>query len=356
MAKTSYRQKFERIIFQYSYLWHLFWRHATWKKIKNLALSQYEMTIRRAKLKCHPPFLVIDPGTICNLKCPLCPTGLGLPGRKIRFLKFKEFKKIFDQLYEYAFVVVLYDWGEPFLNPEIFKIISYAQEKNVGTIIGSNFTTVQKKDIDNILSSGLEHLVLSIDGASPKIYSKYRRGGDFRKVIANVKELVEKKKALGKKTPLIRWQFLVTSFNEHEVDKAKAMGRKLGVDAVTFYNRLKPPIDYIRAYGDETLIEMIKEWLPRKHLEYRIDFSKPYPFKSPCKELWRSIAINSDGGVSRCLGLYEDEYDIGNLLKEPFAKIWNNKFFQASRRVFKKGASRKIETVCDRCTVYARPK
>lgn len=352
----SYRQKFERLTYQGYYLWQVFLKHTTLKKIKNLVLSQLELLARRTKLKSRPSYLVIDPGNICNLRCPQCLTGLRLPGRKRRFLKLAEFKKIFDQLSEYAFFVILYDWGEPFLNPDIFKIISYAQKKNVGTFVGSNFTTVKEKDIDNILSSGLEHLVVSIDGASPETYSRYRRGGDFRKVLANVKKLVEKKRARGKKTPLVRWQFLVNRFNEHEIEKAKKMGRKLGVNAVTFYTRFKPAVDYVFAFGNKKVIKQIEEWLPRKHLEYQIDYSKPFPFKGPCKELWRGIMVNPDGGVSPCLGLYEEKYDLGNLLKEPFTKIWNNKLYQASRAVFKKGQTKRSGIVCERCTIYSKPK
>ena len=349
----SYRQRFECFAFQYSFLWQLLIKHGTTKKLKNFILSKRELLERRAELKSRPLYLIIDTGNICNLKCPQCPTGLGLPGRKRRLMTFAEFKKIFDQLYEYALFVSLYNWGEPFLNPEVFRIISYVQKKNVGTIIGSNFTTVKEEDIDNILSSGLEHLVLSIDGASPETYSTYRRRGDFQKVIANVEKLVEKKRLLGKKLPLVRWQFLVNRFNEHEIEKAKEMGKALGVDAVTFYTRFKPT-DFIFAFGNQEIVEEIEEWLPRKHLEYRMDYSKPFPRKGLCKGLWQSITVNSDGGVSPCCGLYDEKYDFGNLLKEPFTKVWNNQFYQASRLLFKKEAGKQVETVCKYCTLYAK--
>lgn len=352
----SYRQKIECWFFQGSFLWQAFLKHATLKKLANLVLGQLELLTKQTRLKSRPSYLVIDPGNICNLRCPQCLTGLRLPGRKRMFLKFAEFKKIFDQLFEFAFFVILYDWGEPFLNPDIFKIISYAQKKNVGTFVSSNFTTVKEKDLDQILTSGLEHLVVSLDGASPETYSKYRRGGDFRKVLANVKKLVEKKRAQGKRTPFIRWQFLVHRFNEHEIDKAKKMGRKLGVDAVTFYTRFKPAVDYAFAFGNKKAIKQIEGWLPRKHPEYRIDYSKPFPFNGPCKQLWQGIMVNPDGGVSPCLGLYEEEYDLGNLLKEPFAKIWNNRLFRVSRAVFKKGQPKATGIVCERCTIYAKPK
>lgn len=350
----QYQQKLERLTFQYSYLWRFFIRHATRKKLVNLVLSQYEFFKRKTKLKSRPLYAIIDPGNLCNLKCPHCPTGLGLPGRKRRLMSFSEFKKIFDQLYGYAFFVTLYNWGEPFLNPEIFKMINYAQKKNVGTIISSNFTTVKKEDIDKILASGLEHLVLSIDGASPRTYSTYRRGGDFKRVIANVKKLIEKKRSQGRKLPFVCWQFIVNRFNEDEIEKARRMGKKLGVNAVTFYTRFKPTINFIFAFGNQEIVKEIEKWLPRKRPEYRIDYSRPFPFKGPCQELWRSITVNSDGGVSPCCGLYDEKTDFGNLLKPPLAKIWNNKFYQASRLLFKKGASKNIKTVCQRCTLFAK--
>lgn len=355
IALKQYRQKLECLTFQYSYLWQLFVKHATTKKLKNLVLSRYELSRRKVRLNSHPLYLIIDSGNICNLRCPQCPTGLRLPGRKRRLMRFSEFKKIFDQLYEYAFVVILYDWGEPFLNPEIFKMVRYIQKKNVGTIIGSNFTTVKEEDIDKILSSGLEHLELSIDGATPETYSTYRRGGDFQKVITNVKKLVERKRSQGKKLPFIRWQFIVNRFNEHEIEKARRVGRELGVDAVTFYTRFKPT-DFIFAFGNQVIVKEMEEWLPRKHPEYRIDYSKPFPYKGPCKGLWQSITINSDGGVSPCCGLYDEKWDLGNLLKEPFTKVWNSQFYQAARCLFKKGSTKGVKTVCECCTAFIHPK
>ena len=268
-------------------------------------------------------------------------------------MKFEDFKKIIDQLAEYAIVVSISNWGEPFLNKDIFKMIKYAYSENIGTFISSNFTTVSDRELDEIIDSKLEHLVISLDGASQETYSKYRIGGDFNKVTRNIKSLIAKKKHRSSKHPFVHWQFIVNRYNEHEIKKSKILAKEIGVDLISYYTRFKI-LNYLFSFDT---IEAEK-WIPQINREYALDYSKPYLVNKHCHFLWRMVVVNYDGGISPCCGTDDEKTDFGNILKEDFPNIWNNRYYQYSRRIFRKNGKKSypnFETVCCNCRVFKKP-
>ena len=138
-----------------------------------------------------------------------------------------------DELGPYLIHLDFCNWGEPFLNPELSKLIKYAKGYNVDTKVDSNLNILDEKCAEDIILSGLDKIIVSIDGASAETYSKYRVGGDFNTAINNLKLLIRKKKELARTNPYICWQFLVFRHNEHEIEQVKKLGQDLGVDNVS---------------------------------------------------------------------------------------------------------------------------
>ena len=132
------------------------------------------------------------------------------------------------------------------------------------TSVSSNFQHFSEAAAEQLISSGLDILILSIDGASQESYEKYRIGGNFRNVIDHISLLVKKKRERGSTTPYICWQFLVMKHNEHEVETAKKMAEELGVDSVT--------IDH--AYLPVGTKEEAMKWLPRNPHYHRYDLAE----------------------------------------------------------------------------------
>ena len=157
-----------------------------------------------SKVPSLPFILGIDTGNICNLKCPLCPTGLGDSGKNKGFLSFQHFKKIFDQLKESLLIVNLFNWGEPLLNKELIKIINYikSEKKSVKVITSTNLNVEDNELLENLINSGIDKIIVSCDGASQETYGKYRVDGDFDLVVQNMRFLVEKNQKLGNQTDI----------------------------------------------------------------------------------------------------------------------------------------------------------
>ena len=118
-------------------------------------------------------------------------------------MHFDLYKKVVDQIKGHCVWLTLYSWGEPFLNREIDKYVAYANEANIATFISTNLNKPLTPDMaERIIRSGLDVLIVSLDGVTQDVYEVYRVGGRLDRVIDNIKLLVQKKKELGSKTPI----------------------------------------------------------------------------------------------------------------------------------------------------------
>ncbi|MCK4695036.1 MAG: radical SAM protein, partial [Candidatus Cloacimonetes bacterium] len=172
-----------------------------------------------------PPVVMIEPTNICNLKCPLCPSGNGTLKRKKGYMEFSTFKKVIDEIKDKSFMVVLWNQGESYLNKDFLKMVKYASDNGLFTLASTNANI--DLQTEETVKSGLDSIIISLDGTTQETYNKYRVNGELNKVLENVKNLVKTKKKLKTKSPLIRWQFLVMKHNEHEIPKIKDFAQSL---------------------------------------------------------------------------------------------------------------------------------
>lgn len=323
--------------------------HSTPRKLVNLLWTEAEYRLGATKVRGRPYILIVDPTNICNLRCPLCPTGANQQGRRKQLMKFETFTRVIDELAPYAYEVNLHNWGESILHPHVFDMIEYARERNLATNMSAHFNTVSDEAIERLVTSGLEYLCLSIDGASQATYSKYRVNGNFDKVIANARKLVLRKRALNGRTPYIEWQFIVFRHNAHEIGRARELAQEIGVDRF----RLIPPGIAFEMTDTERLKQ---EWFVPAGTQVEdgiADFRDQHD--EPCFYLYRSFTINPDGKVAPCCIVYGEHNDFGSYLEEGFDAIWNGAKYRSARAQFRKGGVVTTPTVCDRCTWFKKP-
>lgn len=308
----------------------------------------------------YPPLpvaAVIDPINICNLDCPLCASKT--QNYKKSIMSFAAFQTYLDKIPTIK-VLVLFNWGEPFLNKDIFRMINYAVKKNIYTIVHSNFSL--KTDdgfFNNILDSGLHQLVISADGATQESYSKYRVKGDFELVFRNMSELNKLKKSRKKRDPKIIWKFLVNRYNEDEIEISKKMAKEIGVEIL--FEKMGLGDDLPDIEFQKTTDERKKEWLPKNRdfiLDYyQNDEAKTY-FKGACNQLFQSIVINPDGRVSPCCWITDESNTWGDLNTQTIEEIWYNDNYIYSRNLFNdlpyNGKVQK--NICTKCNIFERKK
>lgn len=331
-------------------------QHGEPRKWANLVRAEIERKLRRVTVASHPYLLIIDPCNYCNLRCPLCPTGFNDLGRPQAMLSFEHFQHYFDPFVPYLFEVYLHNWGESLLNKEVYRMIEYSQRSNVGTNLSSNFVEVPSTDIDRILDSGLEYLVISLDGTTQEVYSKYRVRGHLDKVVENLSELLRRRRERRLRYPVVEWQYIVMKHNEHQIPEAQRLAKQLGVDLLRFIPVGLP-------YESTKRKELAEEWFPltvtgrvdTTHEEQQFgQAGKP----GPCFYLYRSMVINPDGGVSPCCIVYKQKRDFAALpADQPFdvLDVWNNDKYRSARALFTKpDGVPQPSTVCHGCDIFER--
>jgi MoaA/NifB/PqqE/SkfB family radical SAM enzyme len=217
-------------------------------------------------------------------------------------------------------------------------MISYAESKNIRVTISSTLNYLTDIMAEKIVNSGLDRLIVSLDGANQETYSRYRIGGNFDDVIRNVRKIIDIKKKRNTKYPLIIWEFLIFQHNEDEISNAKRQARKIGFDKfIVKYIRSDMGIELCQS--DKEKMIGSKKWLPTSDSMSRFDYKKGKKKIKPrnCIFLWTQGTINWNGSVSPCCAVYDEAYDFGNAFEvNSFLEIWNNNKFQKARGIIKK--------------------
>lgn len=341
--------------------WHV-WRnrrYLTAAKLANMAIINVQCMLRTERVIGLPYRMKIEPTNICNTKCQLCPTGLGLKGRPKGSMTFEQYASLIDQLKRYLYTVDLSMWGDPLIVPDIYRMVRYAHDRGIWTYLSSNLHAFkpQRGQAEALIESGLDMLTCSLHGASQETFAIYQPGKDFAATVEKVKAIVEAKRRLGSETPVIQLNFVVTRFNEHELESFQRLADELGCKAVfsspslnvRFLDRDRDlvPLGLAADVKRKKLDEHLDKWLPRderfviepyrrmRQGEYR-DAQYNGRKAMGCQWPWKDSVINWDGTVATCCGSFEQSEDMGNVLERPFHEIWNGRSYRMARRSFRR--------------------
>jgi radical SAM protein with 4Fe4S-binding SPASM domain len=320
--------------------------HGLWDKLSNYILIDVQKARAEITLWGYPYWLVVDPSNLCNLSCPFCPTGQKRQTRSKGKLKLDDFKLILDKLGSYLIHIDLVNWGEPLLNEQIYEMIKYAKQFYPDIKIDSNLTHLGQEASRKLVLSGLDKIVVSIDGITQETYGKYRRGGNFKVAMDNLKLLLQTRKELGSKKPYITWQFLVFKHNEHEIEFVRTIGEKLGVNHVGITKAFIGDKDWIPSNPEYSNYK--KEEIKNKDLTFDYFKEVEQPF---CNWPWEAIAINTNGSVSACCSVEDEKDDFGNFFDQPFEELWNSLKYRQARAYIKDKQQNKTLTknICIGC-------
>ncbi len=203
-------------------------------KVLNLCLGKHQFLARSTVSIARPYGLLIDPSNGCNLACPGCVHSrsakkLGVFDWKPGMLSEERATAFLSQFGPYAIQILFCNYGEPLLNPNTPKFIRLAKSYRSQTMLSTNLA-MDHFDADSYVRSGLDYMILSIDGATQAVYERYRKKGNIEIVYRNIQKLVEAKLRLRKRTPILCWQYLAFEHNVHEISDAVDIARCLGLD------------------------------------------------------------------------------------------------------------------------------
>lgn len=308
-----------------------------------------------------PKFIRLEACSICQLNCKACYMHLeeerAKNGCKFGYLKFKDFKKLVDD--NNFENIELSNNGEIFLNPDLVKIIKYAYKKNINLTAcnGVNLNFLSDEQAEALVLYKFDRLCVSIDGTSQDTYSQYRVGGNYDKVMENIKKIIDYKKKYNSKFPHITWKFIIFGFNEHQITEAKEIAKNMGIDEIIFTLSWEnsSPIKNPEFVKQETGLDVLKE------SESDIDLLKKFKDGTSgwffCKYLWEP-QINWDGQLLGCCINFWQNFgcdDRGverNVFKDGLLKTLNSsKYIYAKNMVC--GKVPRIDDIpCGKCHVY----
>jgi len=290
-----------------------------------------------------PVSISFEPTTSCNLRCPECPSGLRAFTRPTGMLQNNFFKQTIDDLHKHVLYLIFYFQGEPYLNPDFLDMVAYANKKKIYTATSTNAHYLTDEMAKKTVESGLDRLIISIDGTTQDVYKQYRVGGNLEKVLEGAKNIVKWKKALNSKTPFVFFQFLVVKPNEHQIEEIKALAQQVGVDEVRF--KTAQVYDY-----ENDPNQLIPENV--KYSRYKKNPDNTYRLKNKlanrCWKLWHANVITWDGLVVPCCFDKDATHQLGNLNTQSFADIWKNDNYKQFRKELMK--SRKNIDICANCS------
>lgn len=306
----------------------------SYKKIKNFVLAGMNQFFLPSKPFGRPVIAQIEPTNCCNLSCPLCLTTSETMSRPRNILPYETFTQFIDEAGDYLLLIVLWNWGEPFLNPRIIDMIRYAKAKNIVVHTSTNGNVIfGKEKAEMLIDSGLDSIVFAIDGACQETYSMYRKGGNLESVISNVKTIVSSKERKKSRTPRLIMRTVVMKHNEMEINTLRDLAKELKFDFFTLKT-----VDLPADRGSNLDIKYAPDNRSYQRYEYEKGktIRKQKPFE--CMRPWKRITFDAVGEIIPCELDYKSTLSYGNVKNNVSSiAVWKNEQSRKYRATFNHG-------------------
>ena len=274
----------------------------------------------------YPPYLLIEPVSACNLRCPFCfQTDKSFTKKPFMgVIDFDFFKKIVDQADELGVgAITIASRGEPTMHKKYIEMLEYMNQKqNIFEIKSNTNGTYLTEDICHaIFKNEMTQIVISSDHYIKEDYERLRLGSNFEKVVKNVDMLFK-----------IRRKYYPNSTTEIRISGIDNEGN---LDKKKFYDFWIQRSDHVSA------------GLPLPRWDTYNNDPAPH-IKDPCEFLWDRMYVWHDGKVNPCDADYKSYLSYGNAKEFSLKKLWNNKIINNNRNLHLKGNRAKINP-CNKC-------
>lgn len=322
------------------------WSKLSPQKLGNMAqvtTSYYYSKASGVLMAPRLPFsLAFEPTTSCNLRCPECPSGLRSFSRPTGMLDMGFFKDQINAVKDHLIYLTFYFQGEPYLHKNFLEMVQFASTRKVYTCTSTNGHYLDDANAEATVRSGLDRLIISLDGTTQETYASYRIGGKLEKVLDGARNVVHWKRKLQSTTPHIVFQYLVVKPNEHQLHDARRLAREIGVDDITFKTA--------QIYDHQDGSPLIPD--NDRFSRYARTPDGKYKLKNPmhnqCWKMWHSAVITWDGRVVPCCFDKDATHEMGNLKDKTLREVWSGTPYNEFRRSILK--ARKQIDICRNCS------
>ena len=288
---------------------------------------RYDVYPKKYLIDKYPPFIQIEPTSICNFRCIFCfQTDETFSNKSTGYMGnmlFETYKRIVDQIENNVEFISLASRGEPLICREIDKMLEYSAGKFLNLKLNTNASLLTEKYAHAILSGGAQTLVISADAAEEPLYSQYRVNGSLDKIIENLETFQRIK--------------------EQHYPHSKLITRVSGVHVNEDEQNMDSMIDFWGSLVDQVSFVKYNPW----ENTYK---TKPNNINKPCSDLWRRMFIWYDGVINPCDSDYKSTLAVGDINKHTIEELWNGEKYSELREKHQNSNRQSLEP-CRRCPV-----
>ncbi len=326
-----------------------------------------------------PTYVQIEPVGQCNLRCQMCSIQFrkdGPPYGPPAFMEFKTFTSVVDQLVALQ-ELHLQGLGEPMMHPRFFDMVEYAAKKGIKVTTNSNLTLLNDRRAERCVTSGLDCLHVSIDGATAETYERIRIRAHFERVVGNLERILSARKRLGSGFPRLQIVMVIMRQNLHELPELVRFAHQFSVESIFVqhlchdFGESNLPAQYLpmrEFVQEETLLEEDPQRIDCYFTEARavakalgIELRLPgtrlrlHPSGTPgpmrCAWPWRGAYISYQGyAMPCCMVSTPDRINFGKIAEQGAEALWNGVSYQEFRDQL---SSDEPPEVCRSCSIYS---
>lgn len=341
-------------------------------------INKNSTNLKIQDLALPPLFAQIEPVGQCNLRCQMCPIQFrhdGPPHGPLAFMDYSAYCRIIDDLSTLK-TLHLQGLGEPLMHPRFFDMVSYAVKKGINVSTNTNLTLLNYRRARACISSGLNEIHVSIDGATAKVFERIRQRARFTRIMRNLNTLMSERKAAATNTPSVRLITVIMRQNLHELPDLVGLAHRYGIESMFVqhlchdFSESSLPHHYApmrRFVEEQTLLnedpQRIEKYFSAARssaetlgIRLRLPRTKPRPYeptvrgKNRCNWPWHGPYISYKGdAMPCCMVATPDRVNFGNVISNGAKETWNNADYNAFRQELDSALP---PEVCRTCAIY----
>jgi MoaA/NifB/PqqE/SkfB family radical SAM enzyme len=250
--------------------------------------------------------------TYCNAACIYCPRTAYKNSWVDRHLSLDLFMKL-KPAFSKTKHLHLQGWGEPFLNPDFFKMASIAKKEGLRIGTTTNGILLDQERATRLIDTGMDIIAFSLAGTTEQTNDRIRKGTKLVQVMKAIETLEKEKIKRRSQTPVIHVAYLVLSSAINELEKLPQLLAEVGVSQVVIstldfvaseelQSQVIRPSSGKEFFETESLFLSVAKEGEKRGLSvhyYLPSFEEAGRF---CTEnVQRAFCLSSDGAVTPCV-------------------------------------------------------
>lgn len=313
-------------------------------RASNMLLERIEGGLKIRRPLSYPLALQLEPTTQCQLDCPYCPRIPATRGIQHGHMQWSDYTHLLEEVGPYLAAIAFWQWGEPLLHPRIAEMVQLAHSYGIISFMSTN-AQVNPDDVDvtALVHSGLDMLIISMDGVSQAVYESFRAGGQIERLKRFTEAVIREKKKYHRDL-MVNIRIVATADNEKEINAVRRFAREVGADVFS----VKSVSLYYEANPEDPRLPEDRKY--RSYQYQGVKKAEAYrQMPNTCRKPWAWPTLRYDGTLLFCECDHSMQASLGNVFTAgSFREVWRGKTAGELRKHFKANGQVDLE-FCKRC-------